>query len=81
MTKTIQAKVASIEYGAPECVVLECLNGETIPPKATVMTKAIFHEQQPVIAAPDRVKILGKGKLGVSLGELVEIRVISGSGS
>jgi hypothetical protein len=45
-----------------------------------IMTKAIFHEQQPVIAAPDRVKILGKGKPSVSLGELVEIRVISGSG-
>jgi hypothetical protein len=81
MTKTIQTKVASIENGAPECVVLQCLDGETIPAKATVMTKAIFHEQEPVIAAPDRVKILGKGKPGVSLGELEEIQVISGSGS
>ena len=81
MTKTIQTKVASIENGTPECVVLECLNGETIPPKAKLTTRAIFHEQHSVIASPDRVKILGKGKPSVSLGELVEIRVISGSGS
>jgi hypothetical protein len=78
MTKTIQTKVASIENGARECVVLECLNGETIPPKATVMTRAIFHEQQPVIASPDRVRILGKGEPSVRLGELVEIRVVAG---
>ena len=79
MTKTIPTKVASIENGAGE-VVLECLNGETIPAKATVMTRAIFCEQQPVIASPDRVKILGKGNPSVSLGEPIEIRVISGSG-
>jgi hypothetical protein len=80
MTKTIQTKVASIEEGAPQCVVLECLNGETIPAKAKVTTRAIFHEQHPVIASPDRVKILGKGKPSVSAGEIVEIRVISRSG-
>ena len=45
-------------------------------------SRAIFHEQHPRHASPDRVKILGKGKAtSVRVGEIVEIRVNSGCGT
>jgi hypothetical protein len=83
MTQTIQAKVIHIEdeEGEQPVVVLQCLEGEPISPKATVTAEAILRDQEVLIAATDRVKVLGKGKPSVSLGDTVEIRVVAEASS
>jgi hypothetical protein len=79
MRQTIQTTVVQVEneQGEHPAVMLRCTGGESIPPKATVSAKAIFCEQEVVVAGTDRVKILGKGKPSVSLGETVEICVLA----
>lgn len=76
MTQRIQTKVVRIENeeGETPSVVLRC-PGEAIAPKATVTTKAILCEQEVLVAGPDCVKVLGKGKPSVGVGDLVEINV------
>jgi hypothetical protein len=48
-----------------------------LSPKATVTAQAILRDQEVLIAATDRVKVLGKGKPSVVLGDTVEIRVVA----
>ncbi len=81
MKTIMQTTVTGIEdeEGQNPHVVLQCRDGETIPEKATVTTRSIFCEQQPVVVSTDRVKVLGKGQPSVRLGELVEITVVSRS--
>ena len=45
--------------------------------KATVRAKAIFRDQEALIAATDRIKVLGKGRPYLNLGYTVEVQVIS----
>jgi hypothetical protein len=56
-------------------VLLQCPEGEKIPPKATITTKAIFPEQEALVECVDRVKVLGKGKPGVGLGDVVDVHI------
>jgi hypothetical protein len=79
MSQTMQEKVIHIEneQANQAVVVLRCLAGEPISPKATVTAQAILRDQEVLIAATDRVKVLGKGKPSVVLGDTVEIRVVA----
>jgi hypothetical protein len=79
VNQTIQTTVVQIEneQGEHPAVMLRCSEGEAIPPKATVSAKAILCEQEVLIVGTDRLKIRGKGKPSVCLGDLVEIRVIA----
>ena len=79
MKRTIQMQVVNIENEGGETprVVLQCPAGETIAPKDIVKAKAIFPEQEPLIVAMDRIKILGKGRPHINLGDTVEVQVIS----
>jgi hypothetical protein len=83
MSQTIQATVIHIEndQGEQPVVVLRCLAGEPISLKATVTAQAILLDQEVLIAAKDRVKVVGKGKPCVALGDTVEIRVVAETGS
>jgi hypothetical protein len=79
MKQTIQTTVVQIdnEDGEYPAVTLQCSGEETIPLKATISAKAILCEQQVLVAGRDRLKILGKGKPSVSVGDIVEICVAS----
>jgi hypothetical protein len=79
MRHTIQTTVVQVEneQGEHPAVMLRCTGGESIPSKATVRAKAIFCEQEVVVAGTDRLKILGKGKPSVCVGDTVEICVLS----
>jgi hypothetical protein len=79
MSETIQATVIHIanEEGEQPVVVLRCLVGKPISPKATVTAQAVLRDQEIVIEATNRVKVLGKGKSSVGLGDTVEIRVVA----
>jgi hypothetical protein len=83
MSETIQATVIHIENeeGEQPVVVLRCLAGKPISPKATVTAQAVLRDQEIVIEATNRVKVLGKGKPSVGLGDTVEIRVVAEAGS
>jgi hypothetical protein len=79
MRRTIQTQVISIENedGENPRVVLQCPEGEIISPKTAVMTKAIFRDQEPLVAATDRIKVLGKGKPSVDVGDTVEVQLLT----
>jgi hypothetical protein len=79
MKETIQTRVVRIEneQGERPSVMLRCLGGGAIPPKASVTAKAIFCDQEVMVAGPDHIKVLGKGKPSVGVGDMVEINVIS----
>ena len=79
MKQTIQTTVVQIEneQGELPAVMLRCSEGEAIHPEATVSAKAILCEQEILIVGTDRLKIRGKGKPSVGLGDMVEIRVIA----
>jgi hypothetical protein len=74
----IPMKVIGIDTvsGSKPSVSLLCPEGEKIPPKATITTKAIFHEQEALVESADRVKVLGKGEPNIRLGEVVEVQII-----
>jgi hypothetical protein len=79
MKRTIQTKVVEIENegGEHPRVVLQCPEGELLEPKSSFKTKAIFIDQEPLVAASDRIKVLGKGKPSVNLGDTVVVEVVS----
>jgi hypothetical protein len=78
MTLRIPTTVVRIENeeGEHPSVVLRCPGCEAIAPKARVSAKAILCEQEALIVGPDCVKILGKGKPSVGVGDIVEITVL-----
>jgi len=81
LKRTIQAKVISIEdqQGENPRVVLQCPAGETIEPKAKVVARCMFPDQETKVWAADCIKVLGKGRPGVKVGDTVEVQVILGT--
>jgi hypothetical protein len=79
MKRTIAMKVIGIENeeGETPRVILQCPDGETIGAKATVTASPIMVDQESFIAAIDRIKVVGKGRPSVHLGDTVEIQVLS----
>ena len=49
--------------------------------KDKIAVHAIFCDQEYVIAATDRIKIIGKGKPSADVGQTLEVEVISMSGA
>jgi hypothetical protein len=81
MKRTIQMTVNRIEKnsGGDWSVLLQCPQDVKIAPKTTVMTKAIFSEQEAMVDSAERVKVIGKGEPNIKLGETVEVNVVSSS--
>ncbi len=79
MKRRIETKVIAIEDEAGEKfrVILQCPEGDTIAPKATVSANPIMVDQEQLVAAIDRINVLGKGKPSVRLGDTVEVQVFS----
>jgi hypothetical protein len=75
MKRAIQMTVVRIDTGTKPCVLLQCPEGEQVSPKDMVTTKAIFPEQEAVVESANRVKVLGKGRPDISLGEAVEVQI------
>jgi hypothetical protein len=77
MKRTIQTIVVQIENeeGEHPRVVLQCPKGELLEPKSSFKTKAIFLDQEPLAVASDRIKVVGKGKPCVKLGDIVVVEV------
>lgn len=63
------------EEGEHPRVVLQCPEGEFLEPKSSLRTKAIFLDQEPLVVASDRIKVVGKGKPCVKLGDTVIVEV------
>ena len=49
--------------------------------KDKIAVHAVFCDQEYVIAATDRIKIIGKGKPSAEVGQTLEVEVISTSGA
>ena len=79
MKRTIQTTVVGIENEGGETpeVILQSPEGEKIAAKAAVTTSAIMVDQQPLVAAVDRINVVGKGRPSVHLGDTVEVQVVS----
>jgi hypothetical protein len=77
MKRRIETKVIAIEDEAGEksLVILQCPEGETIAAKATVSANPIMVDQEQLVAAIDRINVVGKGKPSVHLGDMVEVQV------
>jgi hypothetical protein len=82
MKRKFLATVVEIENAEGENprVVLQCSAGATVSPKETIAVPAIFCDQEYIIAATDRIKIMGKGKPSAKVGQTLEVEVISTSG-
>jgi hypothetical protein len=75
--RTIETKVMGIENedGETPLVVLQCPEGETIGAKASVTASAIMVDQETMVAARDRINVVGKSRPSVQLGDTVEVQV------
>jgi hypothetical protein len=78
MKRIISMKVVRVDTDSESkpCVILQCPKGEEIAPRATVTTRSIFPEQEALVESADRVKVLGKGKPNISLGDAVDVQLI-----
>jgi hypothetical protein len=78
MKRIISMKVVQVNTDSESmpCVILQCPKGEEIAPRATVTTRPIFPEQEALVESADRVKVLGKGKPNISLGDAVDVQLI-----
>ncbi|HEY6839734.1 MAG TPA: hypothetical protein VI114_00840 [Chthoniobacterales bacterium] len=83
MKRKFPATVVEIENveGENPRVVLQCSAGETVSSKDKIAVHAVFCDQEYVIAATDRIKIIGKGKPSAEVGQTLEVEVISTSGA
>jgi hypothetical protein len=75
----MEMKVMGIENedGETPLVILQCPEGEKIAAKATVTAKAIMLDQETLVAARDRINVVGKSGPSVHLGDTVEVQVVS----
>jgi hypothetical protein len=78
MKRIISMKVVRVDTDSESkpCVILQCPEGEEIAPRATVTTRPIFPEQEALVESADRVKVLGKGKPNIALGDVVDVQLI-----
>jgi hypothetical protein len=78
MKRTISMKVVRVDSDSESkpCVTLQCPEGEEIPPQATVTTRPMFPEQEALVESADRVKVLGKGRPNIGLGDVVDVQII-----
>lgn len=78
MKRTISMKVVRVgpDSESKPCVILQCPDGEEIAPLATVTTRPIFPEQEALVESADRVKVFGKGKPNIGLGDVVDVQII-----
>lgn len=86
MERIVQAKVIRVEKPPGKTseeqgetsVVLQCPVEEIFDKKAKVIVpKAIFKEQDTMIATNDCIKVRGRGKTAIKEGDTVEVRIIS----
>ncbi|MBV8225685.1 MAG: hypothetical protein JO232_10910 [Verrucomicrobia bacterium] len=78
MKRSVPMKVVRVDTDSSSnpYILLQCPEGEKIGPKATITTKAIFPEQETLVESADSVKVLGKGKPGVGLGDVVDVPIV-----
>lgn len=78
MKRIVPMKVIRIDAGSGRkpSVLLQCPEGEKIGPKATITANAIFPEQEALVESADRVKVFGKGKPNIGLGDVVDVQII-----
>jgi hypothetical protein len=83
MKRKFSATIVEIENieGENPRVVLQCSAGEIVSSKDRFAVPAIFCDQEYIIAATDRIKVIGKGKPSAEVGQTLEVEVISTSGA
>jgi hypothetical protein len=81
MKRKFPATVVEIENATGENprVVLRCSAGETVSSKDKIAVPAIFCDQDYIIAGTDRIKIIGKGKPSATVGQTLQVEVITAS--
>jgi hypothetical protein len=78
MKRIISMKVVRVDTDSESkpCVILQCPKGQEVAARATVTTRAIFPEQEAFVESADRVKVLGKGKPNIGVGDVVDVQIV-----